>query len=128
MKLGTHSVSLAVKDLAASKAFYEKLDFEVVTGDIDKNWLILQNGSTTLGLFQGLFERNIMTFNPGWTKEMKTLEDFQDVRELQAVLKERGIDFQTEADPSSKGPASFVISDPDGNPIFVDQHVARPKS
>lgn len=127
MELGNFSVSLAVKDIKASKAFYEKLDFKEVGGKLEQNWMILQNGTTTIGLFQGMFEDNVMTFNPGWTKDQETLEDFQDVRELQSVLKERGIDMVAEADESSKGPAHFVIADPDGNTIFFDQHVPAPK-
>ena len=127
MELGNFSVSLAVKDIKASKAFYEKLDFRQVGGEIEQNWVILQNGSTTVGLFQGMFESNIMTFNPGWTKDQETLEDFQDVRELQSTLKERGITMMTEADETTDGPAHFIIADPDGNTIFFDQHVPRPK-
>ncbi len=127
MQLGNFSVSLAVKDIKASKAFYEKLDFKEVAGKLDQNWLILQNGTTTIGLFQGMFEKNIMTFNPGWTTDKETLEEFQDVRELQSTLKERGLKLSTEADESSKGPASFVLVDPDGNPILFDQHVPSPK-
>ncbi len=127
MQLGVFSVSLAVKDINASKAFYEKLDFKEVGGKLEQNWLILQNGTTTIGLFQGMFEKNILTFNPGWTIDKETLEDFQDVRELQSLLKQRGLTLSTEADESSKGPASFVLVDPDGNPILVDQHVPSPK-
>ncbi len=127
MELGAFSVSLAVKDIEASKAFYEKLDFKEVGGKLEENWIVLQNGTTTIGLFQGMFEGNIMTFNPGWTKDKETLKDFQDVRELQRALKERGITMKTEADESTKGPASFVIVDPDGNTIYVDQHVPSPK-
>ncbi|MGH9380186.1 MAG: VOC family protein [Thermoanaerobaculia bacterium] len=127
MQLGTFSVSLAVKDIKASKAFYEKLDFKEVSGNLEQNWIILQNGTTTVGLFQGMFERNIMTFNPGWTHEQETLNDFQDVRDLQRTLKRRGIELQTEADETTDGPASFVLVDPDGNPILVDQHVPKPK-
>ncbi|MBL8861738.1 MAG: VOC family protein [Planctomycetes bacterium] len=126
MSFGNFSVSLAVKDIKASKAFYEKLDFEVVGGDIDKNWIILQNGTTTVGLFQGMFERNILTFNPGWTHKQEKLADFQDVRELQRTLKARGIALQVAADETTSGPASFVLVDPDGNPILVDQHVPKP--
>jgi len=128
MRLGVFSISLAVKDIKASKAFYEKLDFKEVAGKLEQNWLILQNGTTTIGLFQGMFEKNIMTFNPGWTTDQETLEEFQDVRELQRTLKERGLELSTEADESGKGPASFVLVDPDGNPILVDQHVPSPKS
>jgi len=127
MQFGVFSVSLTVKDIKASKAFYEKLDFKEVAGDIEQNWLILQNGTTTIGLFHGMFERNIMTFNPGWTTDQETLEDFQDVRELQRMLKERGLELSTEADESSTGPASFTLVDPDGNPILIDQHVPSPK-
>jgi len=127
MQLGVFSVSLAVKDIKASKAFYEKLDFKEVGGELDQNWLVLQNGTTTIGLFQGMFEKNILTFNPGWTTDKETLEDFQDVRELQSTLKQRGLKLSTEADESSKGPASFVLVDPDGNPILFDQHVPSPK-
>ncbi len=127
MQLGNFSVSLAVKDIKASKAFYEKLDFKEVAGQLEQNWLILQNGTTTIGLFQGMFEKNIMTFNPGWTTDKETLDEFQDVRELQSMLKERGLKLSTEADESSKGPASFTLVDPDGNPILFDQHVPSPK-
>lgn len=127
MQLGVFSVSLAVKDIEASKAFYEKLDFKEVAGNLEQNWLILQNGTTTIGLFQGMFERNIMTFNPGWTTDKETLEDFQDVRELQSMLKQRGLTLITEADESSEGPASLTLIDPDGNPILFDQHVPSPK-
>ncbi len=127
MRLGVFSISLAVKDIKASKAFYEKLDFKEVAGKLEQNWLILQNGTTTIGLFQGMFEKNIMTFNPGWTTDKETLEEFQDVRELQSTLKQRGLKLTTEADESSKGPASFTLVDPDGNPILVDQHVPSPK-
>lgn len=127
MQLGNFSVSLAVKDIKASKAFYEKLDFKEVAGNLEQNWIILQNGTTTVGLFQGMFEDNIMTFNPGWTKDQETLEEFQDVRELQRTLKDRGITMSTEADESTEGPASFVIADPDGNTILFDQHVPSPK-
>ncbi|MCP3915636.1 MAG: VOC family protein [bacterium] len=126
MELGAFSISLAVKDLAASRAFYEKLGFEAAGGDPAQNWLILRNGTTTIGLFQGMFEKNIMTFNPGWTSQAKPLESFTDVRELQSRLKEAGVAFQTEADASGTGPASFVLVDPDGNPVLVDQHVAGP--
>jgi len=127
MKLGNFSVSLAVQDIRASKAFYEKLDFEEVGGEIEQNWVILQNGPTTIGLFQGMFENNIMTFNPGWTKDKEALDDFQDVRELQSILKERGLTLTSEADESTEGPASFVLADPDGNTILFDQHVPSPK-
>ena len=126
MELGNFSVSLTVKDLAASRAFYEKLGFETFGGDAEHGWLILQNGTVTIGLFQGMFERNIMTFNPGWNAKGETLETFTDVRELQKRLLEAGLELQVKADEKSTGPASFMLSDPDGNPILVDQHVAKP--
>lgn len=121
--LGAFSVSLAVKDLDASRAFYEKLGFSVVGGEVEQNWLILRNLSVTIGLFQGMFERNIMTFNPGWDKEAKPLAEFIDVRELQRRLEERGMEFAARAEAGTTGPASFVVIDPDGNPVLVDQHV-----
>lgn len=121
--LGNFSVSLAVKDLAASRAFYEKLGFEVFGGDQAQNWLILQNGGATIGLFQGMFERNLLTFNPGWDSGCNTLADFTDVRELQRRLRSLGIEPATAADESTTGPASLMIIDPDGNPILIDQHV-----
>lgn len=127
MQLGNFSVSLAVKDIKASKAFYEKLDFKEVGGKLEQNWLVLQNGTTTIGLFQGMFEKNIMTFNPGWDKDKQTLKEFQDVRELQRIMKERGLEFATEADESTTGPASIILVDPDGNSILIDQHVPSPK-
>ncbi len=126
MQLGNFSVSLAVKDLATSRAFYEKLGFRVFGGDAEQGWLILQNDTSTIGLFQGMFEKNILTFNPGWDRSANTLPEFEDVRDLQKSLREKGVAFATEADEASTGPASFVIMDPDGNPILVDQHVARP--
>lgn len=126
MQLGNFSVSLAVEDIKASRAFYEKLDFQEVGGNMEQNWLILQNGTTTIGLFQGMFENNIMTFNPGWDKDKNTLKGFEDVRSLQAKLKKRGIQPVMAADESTDGPASFVIVDPDGNTILVDQHVDHP--
>lgn len=126
MKLGNFSVSLAVKDIKASRDFYQKLDFHEVGGNIDHNWLVLQNGSTTVGLFQGMFEDNLMTFNPGWDKDKNTLKEFDDVRAIQTKLKERGIKPVMEADAESQGPASFVVVDPDGNTILFDQHVDHP--
>lgn len=126
LRLGNFSVSLTVKDLAASQAFYEKLGFRQVFGDA-KHWLILQNETSTIGLFQGLFERNTLTYNPGWDRDCATLSKFDDVRELQKTLKSRGLTLTTTADESTTGPASFALLDPDGNPILVDQHVARPK-
>lgn len=127
MQLGNFSVSLTVKDLQASKAFYEKLDFQQVGGKIEQNWVVLQNGTTTIGLFQGMFDKNMLTFNPGWNAKKETLKDFQDVRELQRTLKARGLKLQLEADLTTDGPASLMLVDPDGNPILVDQHVPRPK-
>ena len=127
MELGNFSVSLTVKDIEASKAFYEKLDFREVGGKLEENWIVLQNGNTTIGLFQGMFDKNLMTFNPGWTKDKETLKDFQDVRELQRTLKTRGITMTTEADETTEGPAHFVVTDPDGNTLLFDQHVPSPK-
>ena len=127
MELGNFSVSLAVKDIKASKAFYEKLGFKEIGGKLEQNWIILENGNARIGLFQGMFEHNLMTFNPGWTKDQKTLKDFQDVRELQRALKARGIKISTAADESTTGPASFMIADPDGNTLLFDQHVPSPK-
>lgn len=126
MQLGAFSVSLAVKDLAASRAFYEKLGFRQIHGEPEKGWIILQNGAATIGLFQGMFERNILTFNPGWANDGRHPETFQDIREIQRALKEQGVAFATEADPDSTGPASFIVHDPDGNPVLLDQHVPRP--
>lgn len=123
MDLGAFSVSLAVKDLAASRAFYEKFGFAVFAGDPAQNWLILKNGDHAIGLFQGMFEKNILTFNPGWDQNAQPLATFTDVRELQRQLKAQGVEFASEADEHTTGPASFVALDPDGNPILVDQHV-----
>ena len=123
MQLGNFSVSLAVKDIALSRAFYEKLGFAVWGGNEQQNWLILKNGSTVIGLFQGMFERNILTFNPGWDSDAKQLPAFTDVRDLQRELKVNGIRLLNEADESTAGPASFMVEDPDGNQILVDQHV-----
>jgi len=123
MQLGTFSLSLAVKDIQVSKDFYEKFGFQVFGGDISQNWLILKNGDTTIGLFQGMFEQNSLTFNPGWDKNAQQLEEFTDVRQLQRLLKEQDVEFVSEADEDTTGPAHFVVIDPDGNPILVDQHV-----
>ncbi len=123
MELGNFSVSLAVKDIEASKRFYEKLGFTVFTGDQTQNWLIMKNGEATIGLFQGMFEKNILTFNPGWNRDAQPLETFIDVRKLQRQLKDRGIEMISEADEGSNGPASFMMVDPDGNTILIDQHV-----
>lgn len=123
MELGAFSVSLAVQDIEASKEFYEKLGFDIFGGDIDEKWLIMKNGEATIGLFQGMFERNILTFNPGWDRNAQELEDFLDVREIQRRLKAKGVKLEAEADEESRGPASLIISDPDGNPILIDQHI-----
>ncbi len=127
MDLGNFSVSLTVKDIKAAKAFYEKLDFKEVGGKLEQNWIVLQNGNAKIGLFQGMFDKNIMTFNPGWTPDKQTLKDFQDVRELQRTLKARGISMTTEADETTLGPAHFTLTDPDGNMLLFDQHVPSPK-
>jgi lactoylglutathione lyase len=123
MELGNFSVSLAVKDIEVSKLFYEKLGFTAFAGDQSQKWLIMKNGDHNIGLFQGMFDKNILTFNPGWTSDAQSLKAFTDVRELQRQLKDRGVNMITEADESSTGPASFMIVDPDGNTILVDQHV-----
>ncbi len=123
MELGTFSISLAVKNIEESKAFYEKFGFKVIGGDATQNWLILRNGDHTIGLFQGMFEKNTLTFNPGWDKNAAQLDTFTDVRDLQRKLKAQGVELMTEADESTTGPASFIAVDPDGNPILVDQHV-----
>lgn len=123
MELGAFSVSLAVKDLEKSKFFYEKLGFKICAGDPSQNWLIMKNGNCVVGLFQGMFDKNILTFNPGWDSNAQQLKEFTDIRELQRQLKASGIIPLTEADESSTGPASFMIADPDGNPVLIDQHV-----
>jgi catechol 2,3-dioxygenase-like lactoylglutathione lyase family enzyme len=123
MELGNFSISLAVKDIQASKAFYEKLGFKIVMGEITQNWLILKNGDCTIGLFQGMFERNTLTFNPGWDRNAQKLDIFSDVREIQKQLKAQGVQLMTEADEHTTGPASLMLIDPDGNPILIDQHV-----
>jgi lactoylglutathione lyase len=123
MELGNFSLSLAVNDIKASKAFYEKLGFTVFMGDIEQNWLILKNGERVIGLFQGMFEKNTLTFNPGWDSNAQKLDTFTDVRELQKQLKAQGVELMSEADESTTGPANFMVLDPDGNPILVDQHV-----
>lgn len=127
LQLGNFSVSLNVKDIKASKAFYEKLGFKQTHGKLEQNWVVMMNGTVTVGLFQGMFERNMLTFNPGWNAQKETLKDFQDVRELQRTLKARGIKFTSEADEATDGPAFFTLTDPDGNPILFDQHVPKPK-
>ena len=123
MELGAFSVSLNVKDLDASKSFYMKLGFDVFAGDATQNWLIMKNGTHIIGLFQGMFEKNILTFNPGWDQNGNALDSFTDVRELREELKKQGLTIESEADASTTGPASFIVSDPDGNPILIDQHV-----
>ncbi len=127
LRLGNFSVSLAVKDIAKSREFYEKLGFRVILGEQQQNWLILQNETSTIGLFQGMFTKNTLTFNPGWDRSGKTLPDFDDVRDIQRKLKERGLKLASEADDSTTGPASLMVLDPDGNPILLDQHVPRPQ-
>jgi catechol 2,3-dioxygenase-like lactoylglutathione lyase family enzyme len=122
MKLGAFSISLAVKDIAASRAFYEALGFTQFGGHQEQNWLIMKNGSTLIGLFQGMFEGNLITFNPGWDQDAKNLDHFDDVRAIQDALQSQGITLATEADASTTGPASFVVKDPDGNAILFDQH------
>jgi catechol 2,3-dioxygenase-like lactoylglutathione lyase family enzyme len=126
--LGAFSLSLAVKDLPVSQAFYEKLGFEQVMGDPTQNWLILRNGTITIGLFQGMFDRNTLTFNPGWTAECEPIDEFTDVREIQKSLKAKGLALASEADESTTGPASLMLIDPDGNPVLIDQHVETPPS
>ena len=127
MQLGNFSVSLAVKDIAASRAFYEKLGFTSTMGDPSTGWLILKNGDVIIGLFQGMFERNLLTFNPGWDRKGATLPDFEDVRDIQKKLVAAGLILASSADEASSGPASVMVIDPDGNPILLDQHVPRPK-
>jgi predicted enzyme related to lactoylglutathione lyase len=123
MQLGTFSISLAVKNIHTSKTFYEKLGFEVFNGDISQNWLILKNGDHVIGLFQGMFEQNILTFNPGWDVNAQKLDAFTDIREVQRQLQAQGVEFLSEADESTTGPTRFMLCDSDGNPILVDQHV-----
>lgn len=126
MQLGNFSVSLAVKDLAASREFYATLGFEPIGGNPDQNWQILRNGGVVIGLFQGMFEDNILTFNPGWDIDQNTLDDFEDVREIQARLKDAGVELLIETDPDGTGVGHIVLQDPDGNQIMFDQHVPRP--
>ena len=123
MSIGAFSLSLAVKDIKRSLEFYQKLGFSKFHGEIDQGWLILSDGDTKIGLFQGMFEKNMLTFNPGWSSEAQTLESFTDVRDIQKRLKADGIACVTEADETTSGPASFMILDPDGNPVLIDQHV-----
>lgn len=123
MQLGAFSLSLTVRDLAASRAFYERLGFATLGGEPAENWIILKNGECVIGLFEGMFERNMLTFNPGWDQSAQPVGAFEDVRELQRELREQGVEFVETADESTTGPAYFVINDPDGNPVLVDQHV-----
>lgn len=123
MQLGAFSISLSVKDIHASKAFYEKLGFKPFGGNIDQNWLILKSGDTIIGLFQGMFEKNTLTFNPGWDQNASKVEPFTDVRDLQKHFKGQGLTLLTEADETTTGPASLILLDPDGNPVLIDQHV-----
>ena len=123
MELGAFSISLSVKDIHASKAFYEKLGFKTFMGDISQNWLIMRSGEHVIGLFQGMFERNTLTFNPGWDQHANTVNTYTDVRELQKQLRAQGVKFVSETVENSAGPTSFMIIDPDGNPILFDQHV-----
>lgn len=123
MKLGAFSISLAVKDIHKSKAFYETLGFSVFAGDIERNYLIMKNGNALIGLFQGMFENNIMTFNPGWDESANKLEEFDDVRTIQQHLKKEGVKLETEVDETTSGIGSFVVLDPDGNAVLIDQHV-----
>jgi predicted lactoylglutathione lyase len=123
MELGAFSISLSVKDIEASKSFYEKLGFQVFGGDIAQSWLIMKNGEHVIGLFQGMFEKNILTFNPGWNQNAQPLAAFTDVRTIQEKLKGNGVQVSEEVDVNTEGPASIMIFDPDGNPILIDQHV-----
>lgn len=122
MDVGAFSVSLSVKDIEASRDFYQKLGFEPVGGNAEENWLILRNGNHVIGLFKGMFEKNMLTFNPGWDQQCNPTESFTDVREIQRRLREQGLALDSEADESSEGPASLMLTDPDGNPILIDQH------
>jgi lactoylglutathione lyase len=122
MDLGAFSISLTVKDIHASREFYAKLGFEDFGGDISQNWLIMKNGYAIVGLFQGMFERNMLTFNPGWDADAQEVAEFTDVRELQRTLKAAGVAVPTEADEATEGPASVIVVDPDGNPVLLDQH------
>jgi predicted enzyme related to lactoylglutathione lyase len=123
MEIGAFSISLSVKDIEASRRFYEAFGFEIFGGNAAENWLILKNGDHVIGLFQGMFEKNMLTFNPGWDQNAQKLAAFTDIRELQRQLKAQGVTLMNEADESTTGPASFIAVDPDGNPILVDQHV-----
>ncbi len=126
LQLGNFSISLAVKDVNASKEFYEKLGFKVSGGDLKRKYVVLQNDTSTIGLYQGMFEKNSLTYNPGWDRDCKTLPEFQDVREIQQELKKRGLNPIVAADDSTSGPAFLTLVDPDGNPVLIDQHVRKP--
>ncbi len=126
LQLGNFSISLTVKDVRASKAFYEKLGFKQSGGDLNRNYVIMQNDTSTIGLYQGMFEKNSLTYNPGWDRDCKTLAEFQDVRDIQTELKKRGLNPVIAADESTAGPAYLTLVDPDGNPILIDQHVPKP--
>src|SRR5262245_56835780 len=128
MELGNFSISLAVKDLNASRKFYETLGFRAIGGNPAQNWLILQNATSTIGLFHGMFDKNMLTFNPGWDRTCKTLPEFEDVRDIQRSLKRAGLSLMSEADESTVGPASLMLVDPDGNRVLVDQHVPKPQN
>jgi len=123
MKLGAFSISLTVKDITVSKTFYENLGFTVFAGELERKYLIMKNGNALIGLFEGMFDKNILTFNPGWDENAAKLDAFEDVRDIQKHLKKQGIPIEKEADESTSGPASFVVIDPDGNPVLIDQHV-----
>ena len=127
VQLGNFCLSLSVKDVKASKDFYEKLGFHQTRGDVEKNWVVLMNGTTSIALFHGFFEKNTLTFNPGWDAKKETLKEFQDVREIQRIVKANGLQLKTEADANTDKPASFSAVDPDGNPVLVDQVVPKPK-
>jgi len=123
MKLGAFSISLTVKDITVSKTFYENLGFTVFAGELERKYLIMKNGNALIGLFEGMFDKNILTFNPGWDENAAKLDAFEDVRDIQKHLKKQGIPIEKEADENTSGPASFVVIDPDGNPVLIDQHV-----
>ena len=123
MELGVFSLSLSVKDIVASREFYEKLGFKKFHGDMSQNWLIMKNGQQIIGLFQGMFDKNTLTFNPGWNSNAETLDEYLDIREIQRQLKNNGVELSMEADDTTSGPASIMLMDPDGNPILIDQHV-----
>jgi catechol 2,3-dioxygenase-like lactoylglutathione lyase family enzyme len=123
MKLGAFSISLNVKDLKISKEFYENLGFTIFGGEMNHNYLIMKNGDTIIGLFHGMFEKNILTFNPGWDQNCNNLKEFPDVRELYQIFSSQNLQIENKALENSKGPGSFVVIDPDGNPVLIDQHI-----